>query len=228
MGIAYNPSSITNNLILCNDAANLKSYPGTGVAWNDISGNRNNATLVNGVSYSSTNGGAMSFDGLDDHVTFASNPVLTNQITVELWVKLSNSQGPNADGWLFGREGCYRSLYTSNRIDWICATANNAWYTTGTVISATSISPYTETYQVTCTYDGANLRIYINGALNVTGAAISGNIVNNAATYNLMRPDAGSIDYGQGIIYMHRVYDRALTGDEILQNFAALRGRYGI
>jgi hypothetical protein len=39
MGIAYNPRTITDGLVLCLDAANSKSYPGSGTTWTDLSGN---------------------------------------------------------------------------------------------------------------------------------------------------------------------------------------------
>jgi hypothetical protein len=62
MGIAYNPRTITDGLVLCLDAANPKSYPGSGTTWTDLSGNGNNGTLVNGVGYSGDNlGGNISF-----------------------------------------------------------------------------------------------------------------------------------------------------------------------
>jgi len=163
---------------------------------------------------------------VDDWVTFVSNPSLTNQITVEVWVQLS-STSPTGVGWILGREGSYRMLYTSTAFSWICATTNNAWYTPGTNINADSLSPYTQTYQVVGTYNGSNNKIYVNGELKNTGANISGNILaqNN---YNLMRSQASQVDYGKGNFYSHKLYNKALTAAEIQQNFNALRGRYGI
>ena len=64
MGVAYNSRIITENLVLCLDAANSKSYPGSGTTWTDLSGNGNNATLTNGPTYSSANGGSIVFDGV--------------------------------------------------------------------------------------------------------------------------------------------------------------------
>jgi hypothetical protein len=67
MGIAYNPAIIRSNLVLCLDAANPKSYPGSGTTWTDLSGFGNNGTLINGVGYSSDNLGSLSFDGVNDY-----------------------------------------------------------------------------------------------------------------------------------------------------------------
>ena len=224
MTIGYGPSVVTQGLVLALDAADRNSYPGSGTTWTDLSGNGNNGTLTNmdGSNYSD---GALSFDGSNEYVTFVSNPSLTNQITVEVWVQLS-STSPTGIGWILGREGSYRMLYTSTTFTWVCATTNNGWYTTGTNISATSVTPYTQTYQVVGTYNGSNNKIYVNGELKSTGANISGNILatNN---YNLMRSDA-AVEYGKGNFYSHKLYNRALTASEVSQNFNALRSRFGI
>jgi hypothetical protein len=228
MSLSHSPSIITQNLVLCLDAANSKSYPGSGTAWTDLSGNGNNGTLVNGVGYNGSNLGSLSFDGVDDYISFSSNPSLTNQITVETWVKLENPQGPNNGGLILGRESSYRMLYGSTSVDWICSTENNGWYSTGTVITASSLSLYTQIYQIVGTYDGSNNRIYVNGTLRNTNTnTISGNIRTNG-TYYLMRTTADNVDWGQGIIYSHKLYNKALTAAEIQQNYNALKSRFNL
>lgn len=226
MSIVYNPSIVTTGLVLCLDAANIKSYPGTGTTWSDLSTNNNNGTLVNGPTYSSLNLGGINFDGIDDYISFVSNPVVTNQITVEVWVKLNSTTSTN--GWICGREGSYRFLYSSNGFGWICATTNNAWYTTGTAISISG-TPVNNFYQIVGVYNGSNNLLYVNSVLQNTGSAISGNILTNG-TYNLMNDTSGdvNIDWGKGIIYSHRIYNVALTAAQVQQNFNALRGRFGI
>jgi hypothetical protein len=226
MGITYNPRIVTDGLVLALDAGNPKSYPGTGTTWTDLSGIGNTGTLTNGPTYSSTNGGSIVFDGVNDNITFASNPSLTNQITVEVWVNL-NSTTPNGTGWILGRENSYRLIYSNSAFSWVCATVNNGWYTTGTNINA-SVSATSGIYQVVGTYDGSNNRIYVNGSLITTGSSISGNIP-SLGTYYLFRSEAAvNVDYGKGSLYAHRLYNRALSATEISQNFNALRGRYGI
>jgi len=213
-----------NGLVLCLDAANPKSYPGSGTTWTDLSGNGNNGTLsATSIGYDNTNGGSLTFDGSDDYISFVSNPSLTNQITVEVWVQLS-STSPSGVAWILGREGSYRMLYASNRFTWVCATTNNGWYSTGTNINATSVTPYTQTYQVVGTYDGSNNRIYVNGELKNTGANISGNILTDG-NYNLMRSEA-AMEYGKGNLYSHKLYNRGLTAAEIQQNYLATKSRY--
>jgi hypothetical protein len=227
MSIGYNPSIATSGLIQCLDAANLRSYTGSGTSWLDISGTNNNGTLVNGPIYSSSNLGGINFDGTDDYVSFTSNPSLTNAVTIEIWVKLSATTASN--GWILGREGSYRLLYGSTNFQWVCATVNNGWYTAGTSISATGLTTANNFFQVVGVYNGSNNLIYVNGTLRNTGATISGNIL-NSSTYNLMSDTSGdaNIDWGKGLVYVHRMYNIALSADQIAQNYNATRGRYGL
>ena len=67
--VAYYGNIVKNGLILDMDAAKRDSYPGTGTAWNDISGFQYNGTLTNGPTFNSSNGGSIVFDGVDDRVS---------------------------------------------------------------------------------------------------------------------------------------------------------------
>jgi hypothetical protein len=75
--------------VLCLDAANPKSYSGSGTTWTDLSGNGNNGTLINGVAYTDTNKGIMTFDGVDDYIDFYV-PNLGSIATVEMWCKIGS------------------------------------------------------------------------------------------------------------------------------------------
>ena len=225
MGCFSGPEILNDGLVLALDAANAKSYPGIGTAWTDLSGRGNTGTLTGGPTYSSANGGSIVFDGTDDHVSFTSNPSLTNQISVEVWVNL-NSPLVQGTGMILGRESSYRLVYTTGTFSWICATTNNGWYTTGTTVDV-SVLATSGVFHVVCTYDGSNNRVYVNGSLMGTGSAISGNISTDG-TYYLFRTTAGNVAYGRGSLYSHKLYNRALTASEIRQNFNATRGRFGI
>ena len=63
----YGPRIVTDGLVLCLDAGNSKSYPGSGTAWNDLSRNGNNGTL-NGPTFNSADRGSIVFDGTNDYV----------------------------------------------------------------------------------------------------------------------------------------------------------------
>ena len=225
MGVFAGPEIVESGLVLALDAGNTKSYPGTGTTWTDRSGNGNSGTLVNGVGYNSGNLGSLVFDGTNDYVSFTSNPSLTNQITVDVWVNLTATT-PNGNGWILGREGSYRLTYASSSFQWVCATVNNGWYTEGTPVGA-NLTTTNSIINVVGTYDGSNNRIYVNGILISTGSAISGNIL-TTGNYYLVRSDAGNIDYGKLNMYSHKIYNRALTAAEIQQNFIATRSRFSI
>jgi hypothetical protein len=70
MSLSHSPSIVTNGLVFCLDAANSKSYPGTGTDWTDLSGNQINGILTNGPAYNSSNGGSIVFDGINDYINF--------------------------------------------------------------------------------------------------------------------------------------------------------------
>jgi hypothetical protein len=96
MGLSHSPSIATNGLVLCLDAANRKSYPGSGTTWTDLSGNGNNGTLTNGPTYSSANGGSLSFDGTNDVVNSTTSIIDRadgQEITVSCWIKPSRTSG---------------------------------------------------------------------------------------------------------------------------------------
>lgn len=88
MATSYNPKITTGGLILGLDAANRKSYIGSGTAWNDLSGNNNSVTLVNGPTFNTSNAGNIVFDGTNDNGTFGTtfgNGLAA--ITVQVWFR---------------------------------------------------------------------------------------------------------------------------------------------
>ena len=86
MGFATGPKIVTDGLVLALDAASPRSYPGTGTTWYDLTANSLDATLYNGVAYSTDNHGIMVFDGVDDYAQISSSPLTAiNVFTFELW-----------------------------------------------------------------------------------------------------------------------------------------------
>jgi hypothetical protein len=223
MGIDVGPIEATDGLVIHLDAGNIRSYAGSGTTVNNLTGSIL-GSMINGVGFSSINGGFLSFDGTNDAVILSSNPSLGNQITVSVWVKPSDNTN---FGWILGRENSYRILYTTSIFLWDVATANNGWYTAGTHITSNSISVIDNWWNVVGTYNGSNLRLYVNGSLHTTGGNISGNLLSTGYTLNLMKADAGfPAVYGKGNLSQFLLYNRALTVTEIFQNYHATKGRY--
>lgn len=96
MSFSYSPKVTTNGLILYLDAANTKSYSGSGVNWNDLTVNQNISTLTNGPTFSSSNMGIFSFDGTNDYSEITNKTSLlefqpTQPYSVFVWFR-----GPSA------------------------------------------------------------------------------------------------------------------------------------
>ena len=94
MAFNYSPKISTDGLVLCLDAANTKSYSGSGTVWSDLSRGGNNGTLTNGPTFNSGNGGSIVFDGVNDYVDCGvSNISLPINITLISWIYQSTTTG---------------------------------------------------------------------------------------------------------------------------------------
>jgi hypothetical protein len=220
------PNIVKNGLVLWLDAANTKSYPGSGTIWRDLSGN-NNGNLNNGPTFTSANNGGIVFDGVDDFVSL-SNPTFTNQMTAEIFIRVdtSNIIGSTVASYVLGRESAYRMLATPTGFSWVCATTNNGWYTAGTAIGIEM--PINNIWNhFVGTYDGTKNSLYVNGSLAVTGSAISGNIL-ASSNLQLMNSAAANVVDCKGTLAISRLYNLALSAQEVLQNYNATKARYGL
>lgn len=226
MAINYNPQVVTNGLVLCLDAANIKSYPGTGTAWNDLSGNGSNGTLTNGPTYNSSNLGFFQF-ATDDFAAIPNNVALDTQTpTVEVWVKTNNT---TQNGFWF-EKGTVNSQYSlfqeGGSIQWRMSIGGitNLTTTTATYMNTTNW------YQVVGTYTSGARRLYINGVLvnsdTQTGTIATSNGGMSIGVYGGFNGGRGY--YYDGNLSSCKVYNRALTAQEVQQNFNAVRGRYGL
>ena len=90
------PNIVEDNLVFHVDAANTRSYPGSGTTWTDLSGNGNNAT-INGATFNSGNGGYFIMDGSNDYITLGTQLNSTiapnsedNDVTFSFWVNLDD------------------------------------------------------------------------------------------------------------------------------------------
>ena len=232
MGIAYNPSVVMNGLVLYLDAANPKSYPGSGTTWTDLSGNGNNGTLVNGVGYSSGNKGSLTFDGTNDYVDISNSSIGnfgTSNFTVSCWGKATsgisdtrgifskyNPHSGNGTGWfMFFRDGNIWVRITQDLAAPLeASTINvnvsvNTWHFFTIVRNSTSFSLYAN-----------DIKLQENTTTNIIDCSSSAPL----------RIGSGYVSgyYYSGSCSNAQIYNRALSITEIQQNFNATRGRYGI
>lgn len=248
MALSHGPRPIVRGLVVSLDAANPKSYPGSGSTWYDISGNGNNATLSN-TTFNLT-GSYFENSGATSNFFYASIPHSTS---------LSGAFGSQYGGWTIEE-----TIWT-NTIIYPEADAGTVVSDVGYGVGATgfdwnhgkglttfqfgmssgqTVSGYQVSNDITVPspYDRANIwrvrcmvwdrtfnqnRLYINGNLIGSGSSA---LLQGRSVY-----DGGGMSIGTLYGWKHygrratfKVYNRALAPDEILLNFKALRGRFGI
>jgi len=231
MSLGHGSNTVRNGLLLNLDAANPKSYPGSGTAWNDISRNGNNGTLFNGVGYNTDNKGAMVFDGVNDYVdcgpVAAVGSSLTG-LTVSLWFNsFQKKTGILAEnGSSFSSNTFYIAQENTTVLSFLICDQANA---VDRIYAGTSYDINTWYNFVGTWESGARCKAFIN-SVDVSSAPFGGVMTNvKSGNTNLMiarRPN-GALNFN-GLITDFSIYDRALQPEEIKQNFEALRGRYGI
>ena len=224
MSTRYNPSIVRDGLVLYFDAANTKSYPGSGTTWTDISGKGHSGTLTNGPTFSSDNMGSIVFDGVNDHVVLDSSFQVSTSLTYsfDAWIYktatgtnntgmlLSGGFGGDKDGLIIQTED-----FTSTNIKMRSSNGDvNAVYYNGISQTLDGDSTGTEA--------SFNLNEWIHVAL--TGITVNST---DGAAHNIGQNNNNTNEY-TGRISNLKVYDRELTATEIKQNFEALKGRFGL
>jgi hypothetical protein len=216
--IAYYGNIVTNGLVLCLDAAKRDSYPGVGTAWNDISGFRNNGVLTNGPTFNSDNGGSIVFDGVNDYVVF---PTITNNIyTIDFWYKMGGNDGSYGyfassgdNGFAINEGGVFTGLVYGR-----------FYYYNGSANILADI-PSTTNWNHICVIINTttnNLQLFGNGN------QLNNSTINSMSTSvsNIGRYVIGNINFLKGNLASYKIYNRALSPTEILQNYNATKGRY--
>jgi len=230
MGINYNPRTVTDGLVLALDAANIRSYPGSGTTWTDLSGRGNNGTLTNGPTYSSSNGGSIVFDGTNDYVDCGIvNLSSGTSLTLEVWVKPGVTQYAYADilDYDHGGGGGGGFVIQQNNL------ATNQYYFaywngTSYDVTSTTLNLGTSSFNhLAFTKSGTSVLGYLNSqnTVNYTGSSVIGL---SGRTLHIGRFVVGTGREFNGNIASVKIYNRALTAAEIQQNFNANRGRFGI
>jgi hypothetical protein len=228
MAFIHSPKVVTDGLIMYLDAANRTSYPRTGTTWTDLSGNSYNGTLTNGPTFSGNKLGTFIFDGTDDNVQLgnASTFLPTSAITINCWAKTNVVQVykkifVTVTAGTASITGIYFSLGPAPYNYYLGIVTNN-----GGQYAGANTDPSTSLFSNFCgTYDGANIRLYLNGTLLATQAQ-TGTIVNTGIG-RLSGYDSNT-EIWDGSISTFSIYNRALTATEVLRNYNATKTRFGL
>jgi hypothetical protein len=200
MGIFRGPNIVRDGLVLQLDAANTKSYPAAGSTWYDLSGNGNDHTITNSPTFSN---GAFTINETQSF-TRSSMPTNNTNCTVLLFYKTTDTQ----ELWVRGNSGSF----------YVAASYSNGNYYNDNVGSPTY-------YVDTLTTTNPNTPInYRNGDYHMWEAKN----VNFSAWNQLNWFGYGSSWNMNGTVAYIALYDRALTATESLQNYNALKSRFGI
>jgi hypothetical protein len=221
---------VTNGLVMYLDSADKDSYPGTGTSWDDLTGNENNGTLVNGPSFlSNQNGGVFLFDGVDDYISRAYNSTfnITTGLTLSVTVKRNSIFSQLQDCFFLSRvpSWYFYDEYNSGNI-------RGEVFIDGVRRGAvqTSLPNDGKYYNIVYTYNSSTglSAMYKNGSL-ATSVQLTGlsNYLIDSSTSNFSSLFFSSLgkSYFVGDI---KIYNRALSADEVSQNFNAQRTRFGI
>jgi hypothetical protein len=229
---------VTNGLVLALDAADRNSYPGSGTTWFDLSGNQNSGSLINGPTFSSANGGSIVFDGVNDFALINNPETIRNQdFTLSVWINPEIQNVAIISIIDFDHSGIpFQGLVmqsedaTTNRYYYL------AWYD-GTQFQPTGGGGYgvgkgiqitTSVWQnIIYSKNGTTLLGYKNGSQIYSGTASNGN-VSYVTSRNLQ---IGNCVSQTGRNYKGRIpnlliYNRALSAQEVLQNYNAQKSRF--
>ena len=233
MAFNYSPKVVTDGLVLYLDAANTKSYPGSGITWTDLSRSGNSSELK-GPTFNSGNGGSIVFDGTNDYVEIQNQIQFdqTDPFTLSSWVKSSNV----SNELIINNENI---LYTGYRLN-INVNANIEIGLRSSISDDIAIETLNSInantwYHIVGTYDGtrnvSGMKIYINGVeedTNTISNTLTSSTLSNQQTLLGIRRPSSPPNPLRGNIANVQIYNRALSTIEITQNYNATKTRFGL
>jgi hypothetical protein len=227
------------------DAGIVQSYGRTGTTWTDLSGNANNCTLVNGPTYSTSQGGGIQFDATDDYATIPdSNSLDLTSLTISLWFNrgsiLALAAGDQQNFFIKGNTAaaggdqyCPKvSLFGPNgggEYGWSAGSLGGGF---GNIVPPSQVLFANQWYNLVFTHVSTNTPIpYLNGVkqTNWTATGASNPLVPNnwraTISGDVERAVTKSASFN-GIMSIVQLYNRALSETEVLNNFNVLSSRF--
>jgi hypothetical protein len=224
MSAHANPDIVQDGLVLCLDAADKKSYSGSGTTWTDRSGNGYDGTLTNGPTFDSANGGSIDFDGDDDRVECGTVTMADNNFSLEIvfeWDDIDTS----SIGFLIGGNLEELEIHTGGGAGTNGLRFIPYDYPNNSVIDATNIITSGINHVVFTAQNSSYSKAYKNGELFSTSSTTSSITLNTSQTVKIGSRTNNSY-YFDGKIHLARIYNKALTAAEVLQNYNATKSRF--
>lgn len=243
MGMLVKPNTpVTDGLVLNLDAANIKSYQGTGTTWSDLSSSSNHATISQSPTYNAAAG--LTFNGSTQYgripsVAGVTDFTNTQKYSIEVWFNPANGQANSGEAellekWNYSGEAKYPFTIRFNESgnSMMVACYDGSANYPSLVASGFPVNTWA---QLVAVFDFVSntLTIYRNG-VSVASRSLTGiNQVSNSSPVGI----AGRIPQGaatgvqvpfKGSIGIIRFYNKSLTSAEILQNFNTFKTRYGL
>ena len=245
MSFNFSPKIVIDGLVLYYDAANRTSIVSGSTSWNDLSRGSNNGVLTNGPTFDSTNIGSILFDGVDDYSTLGQNlgfSMAPTNVSMLFWVKgnYSNyylgvferttvqSAGLNVpipyNGWIqvgyissgstnfFVINGVRYASNTSGRYSYDFAADRPIYSAADALFGGPSSPNFAFTLQAASGGFGSPY-VWSDKSNRLLGRNQSG---------------VGSSRFFNGNISNVTIYNRTLSSSEVLQNYNAIKGRYGL
>jgi hypothetical protein len=230
------PNVVDSGLVLELDAANTKSYVSGSTNWFNLTPPPQSGSLINGPTFSTGSLGSIGFDGVDDYVNYgnALNFERTDSFSFSFWARANSlttfstliaKMDSSARGYFFAVETDGALVFILRNT----LTTNNLFVRTSTPQVVVNVW-----YNLTVTYNGTSLA---NGVSFYVNSSPTSNVVSfDNLTSTIITSQSGSIaarpflggGYLNGNIALSQVYNRALSASEVLQNYNALKSRFGL
>lgn len=222
MGLSHSPKVISDGLVLYLDATNPRSYSGTGSTWTDLSAYGYNSTLVSSPTYINNKYGQLAFNGSTQYATVPYTSTLWNAqtFTLSVWAKKIGTGNAGVSGIMISKDTNYiEHSYNGKTLASFRNSANTQF-----LVSGNTAASYNEWRHYAVTYDGTQGVLYENGA--ATGSTtLAMSVKSTTNPLNIGRWDETSYNFN-GCISGAMVYNRALSADEVLQNYNATKYKY--
>jgi hypothetical protein len=216
---------VNDSLVILYDAANSKSFISGSTKWDNLSKFDYDGELKNSLGYNSNNFGSLTFNGVDEYVEIPKTDILSNKstFTINSWVYPTS---------LTGLRPIFVNYYVANLQVMLRFSGSGLQFftytTTGVGGTTQSFTASNQWSNVVATYDGTTMKTYVNGVQSPTTYSQTGLLNVSTQPYLIGYYTSPTNYYFQGRVAYCGVYLRNLTDQEILQNYNAIKSRFGL